>query len=234
MSPTRLVLLPGMDGSGTLSAEFVEAMRLSSEPTVVAYPADRALGYKELEAFVRSKLPTDRPYVLIAESFSGPIAIAIAASNPTGLVALVLVCTFVRCPIRLPKRIARGFLNVPVWPILNTIAARFVLGSFSTASLRTQIVQAASNVSSETWRTRLRSVMDVDVASDLRKIRMPVLYLRAARDRVVPRPSGDEVLRGCPGSRIVEIDGPHFLLLAKPHQSAAAVRAFASESALTL
>ena len=229
-----LFLLPGMDGSGALSAEFIEAMGLSSEPAALSYPPDRALGYAELEGLVHAKLPTDQPYVLIAESFSGPIAIALAAGNPAGLAALVLVCTFVRCPIRIPKRVAGVVRFAPFWPVSTAIAVRYVLGSFSTPRLRTQIRQAVSPVSTATWRSRLQSVINVDVSEALKRIQVPVLYLRAASDRVVRRSSSDEVSRCCPTARVVEIDGPHFLLLAKPQQCAAAVRTFASESGLNL
>jgi len=228
-----VVLLPGMDGSGALSAEFVAAMQLSDLPTVVSYPPDRAWGYQELEAFVQEQLPTDRPYVLIAESFSGPIAIALAARNPAGLAALVLVCTFVRCPIRMPKQFARAALYLPIGPVTTAIGVRYVVGSFSTPTLRTQIREAVSRVTSATWRSRLRAVVDVDVSDAMRQVRVPVLYLRAARDRVVPRSSSEAVARCCPNARIVEIDGPHFLLLAKPQECAAAVREFASEAGLT-
>jgi pimeloyl-[acyl-carrier protein] methyl ester esterase len=77
---TALVLLPGMDGTGALRSEFVTALAPAIQSIVVSYPAERALGYIELEAVVRSKLPSDRSYVLLGESFSGPIAIAIAAN----------------------------------------------------------------------------------------------------------------------------------------------------------
>src|SRR5262245_59360933 len=93
-----LVLLPGMDGTSKLREEFVAALRPTIEATVVSYPNDQVLGYPKLEALVRSALPADRPYILLGESFSGPIAIAIAASCPAGLVGLILCGSFARNP----------------------------------------------------------------------------------------------------------------------------------------
>jgi pimeloyl-[acyl-carrier protein] methyl ester esterase len=52
----RLVFLPGIDGRGLLFADFVAALAREVEPTIVAYPPDRALGYAELEGMVRASL----------------------------------------------------------------------------------------------------------------------------------------------------------------------------------
>ena len=72
-----LVLLPGMDGTGDLFAAFLSAPGCDLDVKVVSYPTDVALGYADLEAFARAALPTDRPFVILGESFSGPIAISI-------------------------------------------------------------------------------------------------------------------------------------------------------------
>lgn len=229
-----LVLLPGMDGSGELTADFVSALRLSSKPTIVSYPADKPWGYAELVDYVRSLLPKDRPYVLLAESFSGPVAITIAASNPVGLAALVLVCTFVRCPIRVPRSIAQLGLHAPVGTVCRAMAARLVLGRFSTLTTRTRIRKAVSSLSAPVWCRRLRSVIEADVADRLRHISVPVLCLCARGDRILSRASSVEISRLCPGARTMEIDGPHFLLLCKPDECADAVRAFANASELPL
>jgi pimeloyl-ACP methyl ester carboxylesterase len=94
-----LVILPGMDGAAAPRTDFAAALGPGVETRVVAYPPDPTLGYAELEALVRASLPTDRPYVLLGESFSGPIAISIAASRPPDLVGLILCVTFASNPL---------------------------------------------------------------------------------------------------------------------------------------
>ena len=82
---TRLpavVLLPGLDGTGKLFAELVKSLDPGVSAIVVAYPRDQPMGYEELDTLVMSvlnKLPPDQRYVLLGESFSGPLAIRIAA-----------------------------------------------------------------------------------------------------------------------------------------------------------
>src|SRR5450755_3555099 len=102
MSPDHtlpvLVLLPGLDGTGKLFAEFVQVLSPKVECVVVAYPKDQPMGYGELEGLVVSALPNNRPFVLLGESFSGPLAIRIAARAPKGLVGLILSVTFAKNP----------------------------------------------------------------------------------------------------------------------------------------
>ena len=89
-----LVLLPGMDGSSDLFAAFVAALGDAVTPLVVSYPADQVLGYEGLVDFARTRLPAGQAWVLLGESFSGPVAIALAAERPPGLCGMILSGTF--------------------------------------------------------------------------------------------------------------------------------------------
>jgi pimeloyl-ACP methyl ester carboxylesterase len=55
---------------------------------------------------------------------------------------------------------------------------------------------------------------------------VPVLYLRATEDRLVPRRCADTIAAAIPQTHIVDVEPPHFLLQAAPTATAAAVRAF--------
>src|SRR5512143_111507 len=96
---STLVLLPGLDGTGRLFGDFIAALGQDIDVIVASYPADTPLDYAELEPLVRAMLPTDRDYVLLGESFSGPLAISLAASAPPGLRGLVLCCSVARSPL---------------------------------------------------------------------------------------------------------------------------------------
>ena len=76
-----LVLLPGMDGTGELFAPLLNALNPGLRTTVVSY-ADRPATYAEHESVALAELPKDRPFAILGESFSGPIAVTIAA-QPT-------------------------------------------------------------------------------------------------------------------------------------------------------
>jgi pimeloyl-ACP methyl ester carboxylesterase len=218
-----------MDGIGSFFEDFIASLPPGIEAIVISYPPDRALNYAELEDLVRSKLPVGRPYLLLGESFSGPIAISIAASNPEGLRGLVLVCSFARYPIPVPGAIRSLISRLPVSLVPISIVAQVLLGRHATPTLRAQLATAIAKVNPVVWRTRLRAALSADVTALLRNIEIPVLYLRAANDRVVPPRSSELISRLLAHTKIVEIEAPHFLLQAKPVESAARIAAFAHE-----
>jgi pimeloyl-ACP methyl ester carboxylesterase len=94
--PPVLVLLPGMDGTGLLFEPFLKALK-GFEPLVLRYPRGLT-DYADCVAYARARLPKERPFLLLGESFSGPVAIALAAERPAGLRGLVLCSTFARNP----------------------------------------------------------------------------------------------------------------------------------------
>jgi hypothetical protein len=83
MADTRapaLVLFPGMDGTGLMLEPLLPFLD-GIEPQVVRYPAELT-SYPDCQAFARTRLPRDRPFLLLGESFSGPIALALVAERP--------------------------------------------------------------------------------------------------------------------------------------------------------
>jgi pimeloyl-ACP methyl ester carboxylesterase len=223
-----LVLLPGLDGTGALFLSFLNALDPDIRTIVVSYPHDRAMDYAGLERIVRSRLPEPDPFVLLAESFAGPLAISIAASPPAGLRGLILTCSFARNPRPwlAPLRPLVRLLPVRAVPIV--LLAAPALGRFTTPALRAAFAEALSHVPPAAIRGRLGAVLAVDVAALLARVDMPALYLRASKDWLVPRSALDD-FRAMPRIGFAEIEGPHFLLQARPHAAAAYVQAFLRE-----
>ena len=224
-----LVLLPGMDGTGTLFEAFVAALGSEFKVKVVSYPTTEPLGYPELESIARTALPSEGPFVILGESFSGPIAVSLAASCSPQLKCLVLCCTFVRNP-RPVFSVLKPFVGVlPVAFAPVHFLIYLLLGRSSTVALRTALTQALAQVSPSALRTRLRGVLSVDVSAKLAEVNVPVLYLRASQDRLVPQTASKLVSQLCPRAEVVQLEAPHFLLQAVPSEAARIVAAFVRE-----
>jgi pimeloyl-ACP methyl ester carboxylesterase len=214
-----------MDGTGSLFADFAAALKPEVESLIVSYPGSEPLSYAQLEALVRGRLPANRPFLLLGESFSGPVAVSIAASPPPGLVGLVLCCSFFRNPrpdlSLLGQLVAALPMHMP-----GAVANRLLFGRHSSARLRHALASALAQVSPATLRARFRAVLSVDVSSALAKVGVPVLYLRATEDLLVPPRVAAAVRRILPGTTIADIEGPHCLLQASPGASASELKAF--------
>jgi len=221
-----LVLLPGLDGTGLLFADFAASFGSDVKIIVVSYPTDAAVGYSELEPVARSFLPKDQPFFLLGESFSGPIAISIAASRPPGLLGLVLCCSFARSP-RPALAVLRPLLAVaPVAALPLALLSFFVLGRFASSALRRSLAESLAQVSPSALRARARAALSADVSASLPCVGVPVLYLRASEDRVVPRSAAQSIVALAPAAKVLEFPAPHFLLQVLPSQAAVAVREF--------
>jgi pimeloyl-[acyl-carrier protein] methyl ester esterase len=230
---TAIVLLPGMDGTGDLFTEFAAALGDDVLPITVCYPKEQALDYSALVEFVRPQLPTDRPFVLLGESFSGPVAVSLAALKPAGLMGLILCCSFVRNPIPLLRPIKMLTAVMPIHSALVGCIAPFLFGEFSSPHLRAALHRALDRVPAATLRARLRSVLDVDFSDKLQEISVPTLYLQAMGDRVVPPSAAQYIETLMPAVQIVSLEAPHLLLQTLPVQAATIVRKFLHETAMT-
>jgi pimeloyl-ACP methyl ester carboxylesterase len=220
-----LVLLPGLDGTGALLAGFRRALPAGIRTVIVSYPPDREIDHAGLESIARALLPRDEPFVLLAESFSGPIGISIAASHPAGLRGLILVCSFARNPRPLLAPLRPLVRLLPIRRVPIGLLAWPTLGRFVTPSLRAQVADVLSRLPPSVVRNRLRAVLEVDVTGLLPNVDVPTLYLRASEDRLV-RKSASGAFSAIPQIRLAEVEGPHFLLQACPSAAAAHVEAF--------
>jgi len=225
---TRLVLLPGLDGTGELFAGFIAALE-GQTTQVIAYPPDRELDYAGHEAYVRARLPQDEDFVLLGESFSGPVSIALAATRPRRLKGLILCASFAANPLP-----GLGFMK-PVLAVLPAarppavLTAPWLYGGRATPALRRAHAAAMARVSAGVLKARAAAVLAVDYRAQLRKVDVPMLYLRARGDRLIPRAAARTIIELRPDTELVEIDGPHFLLQTEPDACAAVVLRFLRE-----
>jgi pimeloyl-ACP methyl ester carboxylesterase len=223
---TTLVLLPGMDGTGTLFEPLIEALSDDLPFMVVRYPSSEPLGYDALTDFADARLPADEPLVLLGESFSGPIAISLAARHPTRIKAVVLCCTFARNPRPILSPFKLFASLVPVKQLPTSLACVALLGQHATPKLRVALQTALAGVSAGALRERIKAALSVDVTSTLARLTAPILYLRASEDRLIPGRASALIQSIQPSTRLVQIAGPHCLLQAAPVEAARALQEF--------
>ena len=226
--PTRtLVLLPGMDGSDKLFGPLRAAAPAGVDTIAVGYPPGPHNGYDDLLPLVREQLPTDRPFHLLGWSFSGPLALLAAAERPPGLRGVVLAASFVKTPVPyLPRWVHR--LATPAlfrfYPAASR--AKALLGGYGTREVRRLLAEAHAFAGIEALACRARAALSIDATAALAACPVPVLYLRARKDRVIPGSRADEIQRLLPSLEIADIDGPHLALVTKPEAAWDALGAF--------
>jgi pimeloyl-ACP methyl ester carboxylesterase len=227
---TALVVLPGLDGTGLLLREFADvAASAFSRVVVVSYPVDQALGYDGLEAIAEAALPRDERFVLLGESFSGPVALALAARTPPGLAGLVLSTTFARSPIGWASAFAPLLQLAPSTRYVPTAALGWwLLGPWATRDRLHGLREALGAVAPAVITHRAIEAARADARASAERVAVPALFLRATSDRLLAGSVVEELQSRIPAMRIVDIEGPHMLLQAQPQAAAREVAAFAA------
>jgi pimeloyl-ACP methyl ester carboxylesterase len=226
VSMPQLIILPGLDGTGTRLTPFLREMEPAVATRVIGYPPDRPMGYAELESLVRQSLPEGECYVLLAESFSGPIAIRVAADPPPGLAGLILCGTFAKNPFPWLRAVRALAVRVPFKSLPRWLRAPLLWGSGDPRLAPPRGERASAVVDKAVIRARLHAVLTVDVTASLADITLPTLILGATRDRIVPRSAARLLAQRTRHGELAQIDGPHLLLQSRPTESAAAVLRF--------
>lgn len=210
-----LVVLPGLDGSDALLQGFRAATAADFAVRVVCYPTDRCLGYAELLDWIWPCLPVRGPWMLLGESFGGPLAVQIAARQPPGLQALALCASFARYPYLRPFRPL-----LPLIPICRPSEPALRLLLFGLAASFQPQVDALRQVLRDTpaavLRHRLAALLAVDVRAELTALRLPLLILRACHDRLVPAVAARELFDASPAARVFPVSSPHAMLATAP------------------
>jgi len=233
-SPT-LVLLPGLEATGNLFADFVSQLPPTLAVTIGRYPNEQFLSYAELVPYIRTIIPVGAPFVLVAESFSTPLAAMFAATRPANLLGLILCAGFVTNPANNWTLLAKILARRTVLRISPSrwFLERFVMGNNPSANLEANFREALREVDAEVLAARLREILKCDAREALSRTTIPLMYIQAGRDRLVPPERFAEIRRVRPDVELATIPGaPHLVLQREPQKCADAIVRFVEKLAL--
>jgi pimeloyl-ACP methyl ester carboxylesterase len=207
------ILLPGLDGTGRLFQRFIAAAPAACAVQCLRLPEDRPRGYPELAEWIHDQLP-DKPVAIVAESFSGPLALLVANRCPY-VVAVVLCASFMQPPLP-------AFLgNLPnfFWsrPPPAIILRLFLTGG--DLALAQAVRHALSGTRPDVLAARIAAALSVDVTAQLRTLSQPLLCLSATHDRIIPATCTETIRAIKPAAHFAEIDAPHLLLQSCPSEA---------------
>ncbi len=226
LKPT-LVLLPGFDGSGRLFSPLHKELSDSVNSIVLSYPSDKVMTYSDLCHYLKDELPNS-PYVILGESFGGPLAMMLSKYTDENLKGIILCVSFVKNPQVLFTKFIRPFLK-PKHLQKETPAAwikTMLTNGVSDAKLIQNIQAATRELTREVYFYRLREIAAVDVTNILEQSELPILYLRAKKDRLVYESSMKWIQEKGKNVTVEYFDTPHMLLQTQPKEAAISIMRF--------
>jgi pimeloyl-ACP methyl ester carboxylesterase len=222
-----VLFLPGMHGSAELFGSLCHEVTRQFTPILASFP--ECGSYSELVSVVEAAVPPHGRFAIVAESFSGPLAIRLAATHCDRVQALILCNSFVVSPR------SRLFRFLP-WQLIFSLSPPraaiklWLVGGGAKPELIVQIKQAIRAVSARTLAKRMVAVLSVNELAALQSVVCPILYLRGAEDRLVPERSAQRVIACAPNARRSDLPGHHLLLQTKPTLAWAVIHRFISET----
>lgn len=221
----HIYLLPGFDGTGLLFEPIAKAFGYRCRTTVLSFNDEVTL--EDYVQSVSARLPRHRA-IILAESFSGPIALSLLARNPGRFEAAILCAAFARSPfgslLNLNQWIAESFLGHN--PLQNLLLNKFCMSSDVPEKIQQAVLSIEKIIPPGVIRTRFHMIAGLNILPLLSRISTPVLYLRALRDRLVSSNLREELFVNIPQICMKEVDGPHLLLQAQPRVCAEAILNF--------
>lgn len=222
----KLVFMPGLDGTGISFEPLSKFLSKNIAATVVRYPADGLLSFEEIVACAYDQMKGEQDIVL-AESFSGPVAISLVASGRLKVKGLILCATFAKAPRRtFLKMLCQLPLELGLKLPFQKVLLSLILGDRKTTDTLFPVWQRLrTTVTPGVLAHRIRLLSLIDVRHLLPELAVPCWYIQATGDKLLPSSVLDFV-QGIPHLVVKKVTGPHFILQAEPEASAAIINEF--------
>lgn len=217
----RLVLLPGLNGSSALFAPLLAELR-DIDCQVLELPEHGPQDYPSLADALMERLGT-APFVLLGESYSGPLAYQLALRQPTGLRGVIFAASFLSRPN--PALALLAHLPIP-----NALATQpwllrtLCLGRTADAHMLQRVQREICRLDTRLLRTRLATLAGLQAPTQ--PVDLPCLHLWPQQDRLVADGAAKRLAQTCGDIRQIRLDGPHFILQTQPKLCARAIAEF--------
>jgi pimeloyl-ACP methyl ester carboxylesterase len=214
-----VVLLPGLHGSRALFSSFVALAPAWASCRPLALPT---VGGQSFDGIAESLLPELRPlegFVLLGESFSGPIAARLAARLGQKVALLVLCNPVVEMSVRVPE----GFLaSIAASSLMPAWCASMALSGRDTSIARAALDEVRA-LPKGILAQRLSAVYSATEDALASHLAPPLLTILGASDNLVSVSRSRAFFSRVAQSTVVEIEGPHLIVQARPAEVWAAI-----------
>jgi len=216
----KLILLPGLDGSGFLFKPLLSYLGKEIETQVININACRHQTRDALVEFVQAALPANEDFVLLAESFSGPIAYDLGLKANSHLKGLIFVASFLTNPKPYLLRL-RQFAPIKLyyhfqWP--GKIVRHLVLRGGLSKELHALYWKAVNQAGAQRIRQRLDCLAELEEPTKV--LSLPSICLHADNDALVEQRCQEDFIHWCNDLNSYSLPGSHFLLQVAPEKCA--------------
>ena len=220
-------LLPGLHGNASLFSSLTKELDV---PAIeyVEYPTDIPQTYDDLEEFLIDRLDWQKPRVLIAENFSGPLAMRLANRLPTSIHSLVLAATFCTSPTS-PQLALLPLRSLLMLSPPKRALRHFLVGEDASDSILAELKQTITEIPTKILSQRVRAILSLEEADCPDVGKTPTLILQASYDNMIPWERQNQLRTRYAHATTHWVDAPHLLLQHAPKECAAVIKEFSEQ-----
>lgn len=155
-------------------------------------------------------------FILVAESFSGPIAYEIALRKPQTIKSVIFTASFLENPRHHILFLSR-FVPIKLLfalPIPDFVVKHFFLGSSADEHLINLFRQSVRKVTPSVLSYRLKAVRKLSVTQKTCDVN--AIYIQATNDKLVPDSCVEIFKKACKNLNVFRVQGTHCILQTNP------------------
>ena len=199
-----------MDGTGILFSLLIDLLPAFVQAKIVTYSTAEKQTYDELIQEIKLKLPVV-PFILLAESFAGPIAHELSLDKNIPIEKVILVASFLSSPRPKLSGIAelaplKIFLSLQM---PRAFIRYFCFGQYVDNKLVSLFRKAIERVDKGVLTFRLLQIARLKAPENISNT--TCINFIATNDKLVPRRVGKKIENHFDQVTTIELEVPHFL-----------------------
>lgn len=209
---TDVVLLPGMHGSTVLFDTFILLAPSWARCRALSLPTETGQGFSELAVSLAGELSTLERFVLVGESFSGPVAAHLSMLLEQKVQLLVLCNPLVQ--VSAPPLPGLGSWLVRS-PLVPPWGAAWLMTDGDRQVARAML-REVRRVPRKTLAARIAAAVGATSAEIVSSVSADTLVLVGSSDRLLNPSRSRESFSTVPHTIVVELDAPHLVIQTHP------------------
>jgi len=210
----KIILLPGLDGTGMLFKGILEVLPKALNIQVFCLDELEGDSYAKKAQYLAEHLQSTELFIVV-ESYSGPIAYELCNILGSNVKQIVFLASFISAP----SSLSRCAHLIPTFALQASELNMWLLNKigFAGAGSDSQILDVFKSISfanKAKLKNRLQNI------SQLRKPQnphaTPVVYIKPTNDILVNNRAVDEVKSVFNNTKVITISGGHFIAQTNP------------------
>ena len=219
----KLILLPGLDGTGKMFHPFIEELDSSFSTLIIPIKSIRYLSYDDIVDDIYDQLPLSEQFIFLAESFSGFILAKLLSKYDIKCKKIILVSSFFDTP-KLLNSLSSFFISyIPIKFIPKHFVSKILFnGSIANENDFLNIIYS---IESRVLKSRLKLIRTMNYRF-LKRNYIECLYLNAENDFIIHNKNIRAVRKKYINTTVKTVSGGHLLLQSNPKESALIINRF--------